>query len=176
MHRTRPHRPLRGPLGSTVLVALVAAVALAGCGDDADDGGSTSTTASSTTSSSTSTSSTTPSSDPTTEAGAVPAGDRTIRLRIGAEVVELVPESCSSGSETSIELTAQDAGSNTLRIQAQDGTGGVTYRGPSQDREGAARSVAVQADGTFEVAGIMSIADDSAPEPDELTITGLCAP
>jgi hypothetical protein len=157
----------------TVLVALVATVVLVGCGDDAEDDAASSTTASSTTESTTTAP---PTSDPTTTESGLSAGDGTIVVTIGTAQLALTLQSCTSGSESALELTAQDSSGNTLTVSAQDGTGSVTYRGPSQEREGAVRSVTVQADGTFDVSGIVSIADDSAPGPDDLTITGLCAP
>jgi len=48
-------------------------------------------------------------------------------------------------------------------------------RGSSEDREGTVKAVAIQSDGSFDLTGIMSVADDSAPGPDDMTITGLCA-
>ena len=158
MTRARSLRPL------AVLVVLAAALALAACGDDGDAAAS-STTASSTTEKATT----------TTDGGAAP-GDGSVELTIGTTKVTLTLQTCTSGSEKGLELTAQDESGNTLTVTAQDGTGSVTYRGSSEDREGAIRSVDVQADGTFDLSGIMSVADDSAPGPDDLTVTGLCSP
>ncbi len=154
-------RPLRQ---IAVLVALVATVALVGCGDDSEDGAASSTTASSTTEKATT----------TTEDSSAP-GDGTVEVTIGTEKATLTLQTCTSGSESAIDLTAQDDSGNTLEIRAQDGTGSVTYRGASQDREGTVRELTVQADGTFDLSGILSVADDSAPGPDDLTVTGLCA-
>ncbi|UDY37100.1 hypothetical protein [Dermatobacter hominis] len=158
MTRVRLLRPL------AVLVALAATVVLAGCGDDSDDPAS-STTASSTTEKAT-----------TTTAGESTPGDGSVEVMIGTEKVTLTLQTCTSGSETALDLTAQDESGNTLTIKAPDGTGSVTYRGSSEDREGAVRSVTVQADGTFDLSGILSVADDSAPGPDDLSVTGLCSP
>lgn len=154
-------RPLTVP---ALLVALLGVAAACGGSDEED---AATTTASSTTVDDGATT--------TLDPGAVTGGDAAVVLTIGSTQVELTQDACSSEAEGQIELTAQDSEGNTLTVTATDGSGSAVYRGSSQDREGAARSVTVQQDGTFQITGIMSMADDSAPAPDDLTITGNCS-
>ncbi len=171
MATSSPRNPVRRPLA--VLAAALAGVALVavGCGDDSADS-SSSTTASSTTVS-TAPSTTAASTSSTTSSGAE-VGDGRIQVTIGGEQRTLTIEACTSGDSSSMELTAHDDSGNQMTVKVAGGQGSVTYRGSSEDREGAIRSVDIQADGTFDLGGILSVADDSAPGPDDLTVTGLC--
>jgi len=167
MATSSPRNPARRPLA--VLAAVLAGVAIAavGCGDDSADS-SSSTTASSTTVS------TAPTSTSSTTSSGAEVGDGRIQVTIGGEQRTLTIEACTSGDSSSMELTAHDDSGNQMTVKVAGGQGRVTYRGSSEDREGAIRSVDIQADGTFDLGGILSVADDSAPGPDDLTVTGLC--
>ena len=167
MALSSPRNPVRRPLA--VLAAVLAGVALVavGCGDDSADS-SSSTTASSTTVS------TAPTSTSSTTSSGAEVGDGRIQVTIGGEQRTLTIEACTSGDSSSMELTAHDDSGNQMMVKVAGGQGSVTYRGSSEDREGAIRSVDIQADGTFDLGGILSVADDSAPGPDDLTVTGLC--
>ena len=167
MATSSPRNPARRPLA--VLAAVLAGVAIAavGCGDDSADS-SSSTTASSTTVS------TAPTSTSSTTSSGAEVGDGRIQVTIGGEQRTLTIEACTSGDSSSMELTAHDDSGNQMTVKVAGGQGSVTYRGSSEDREGAIRSVDIQADGTFDLGGILSVADDSAPGPDDLTVTGLC--
>jgi len=167
MATSSPRNPVRRPLA--VLAAALAGVALVavGCGDDSADS-SSSTTASSTTVS------TAPTSTSSTTSSGAEVGDGRIKVTIGGEQRTLTIEACTSGDSSSMELTAHDDSGNQMTVKVAGGQGSVTYRGSSEDREGAIRSVDIQADGTFDLGGILSVADDSAPGPDDLTVTGLC--
>lgn len=111
----------------------------------------------------------------TTSSTVAPTRRGSVEMRIGDQTIALTAESCTNHNGTSIELSATDGSGNTLKVDATDGSGSAVLRGPSQDREGTVRSVQVAADGTFSVAGIVSTADDSAPAPDDFSISGLCA-
>ena len=167
MALSSPRNPVRRPLA--VLAAVLAGVAIVavGCGDDSADS-SSSTTASSTTVS------TAPTSTSSTTSSGAEVGDGRIKVTIGGEQRTLTIEACTSGDSSSMELTARDDSGNQMTVKVAGGQGSVTYRGSSEDREGAIRSVDIQADGTFDLGGILSVADDSAPGPDDLTVTGLC--
>lgn len=167
MATSSPRNPVRRPLA--VLAAVLAGVAIVavGCGDDSADS-SSSTTASSTTVS------TAPTSTSSTTSSGAEVGDGRIQVTIGGEQRTLTIEACTSGDSSSMELTAHDDFGNQMTVKVAGGQGSVTYRGSSEDREGAIRSVDIQADGTFDLGGILSVADDSAPGPDDLTVTGLC--
>jgi len=167
MALSSPRNPVRRPLA--VLAAVLAGVAIVavGCGDDSADS-SSSTTASSTTVS------TAPTSTSSTTSSGAEVGDGRIKVTIGGEQRTLTIEACTSGDSSSMELTAHDDSGNQMTVKVAGGQGSVTYRGSSEDREGAIRSVEIQADGTFDLGGILSVADDSAPGPDDLTVTGLC--
>ncbi|HPG15910.1 MAG TPA: hypothetical protein P5193_11595 [Microthrixaceae bacterium] len=167
MALSSPRNPVRRPLA--VLAAVLAGVAIVavGCGDDSADS-SSSTTASSTTVS------TAPTSTSSTTSSGAEVGDGRIQVTIGGEQRTLTIEACTSGDSSSMELTARDDSGNQMTVKVAGGQGSVTYRGSSEDREGAIRSVDIQADGTFDLGGILSVADDSAPGPDDLTVTGLC--
>lgn len=167
MALSSPRNPVRRPLA--VIAAVLAGVALVavGCGDDSADS-SSSTTASSTTVS------TAPTSTSSTTSSGAEVGDGRIQVTIGGEQRTLTIEACTSGDSSSMELTARDDSGNQMTVKVAGGQGSVTYRGSSEDREGAIRSVDIQADGTFDLGGILSVADDSAPGPDDLTVTGLC--
>ena len=167
MALSSPRNPVRRPLA--VLAAVLAGVAIVavGCGDDSADS-SSSTTASSTTVS------TAPTSTSSTTSSGAEVGDGRIQVTIGGEQRTLTIEACTSGDSSSMELTARDDSGNQMMVKVAGGQGSVTYRGSSEDREGAIRSVDIQADGTFDLGGILSVADDSAPGPDDLTVTGLC--
>ncbi|HMR96045.1 MAG TPA: hypothetical protein PKE05_10930 [Microthrixaceae bacterium] len=167
MATSSPRNPVRRPLA--VIAAVLAGVALVavGCGDDSADS-SSSTTASSTTVS------TAPTSTSSTTSSGAEVGDGRIKVTIGGEQRTLTIEACTSGDSSSMELTAHDDSGNQMTVKVAGGQGSVTYRGSSEDREGAIRSVEIQADGTFDLGGILSVADDSAPGPDDLTVTGLC--
>lgn len=167
MALSSPRNPVRRPLA--VLAAVLAGVAIVavGCGDDSADS-SSSTTASSTTVS------TAPTSTSSTTSSGAEVGDGRIQVTIGGEQRTLTIEACTSGDSSSMELTAHDDSGNQMMVKVAGGQGSVTYRGSSEDREGAIRSVDIQADGTFDLGGILSVADDSAPGPDDLTVTGLC--
>ena len=167
MALSSPRNPVRRPLA--VLAAVLAGVAIVavGCGDDSADS-SSSTTASSTTVS------TAPTSTSSTTSSGAEVGDGRIQVTIGGEQRTLTIEACTSGDSSSMELTARDDSGNQMTVKVAGGQGSVTYRGSSEDREGAIRSVDIQADGTFDLGGILSVADDSAPGPDDLTVSGLC--
>ncbi len=168
VHRQSLNRAVVRPIA--VVAVLVSMVGLAvACGDDSgDDAAASSTTASSTTvDGATST---------TLDPGEAAGGDAAVVLTIGGDRVELTQDSCTSEAAGQLSLTAQDSEGNTLTVTATDGAGSAVYRGSSEDREGAARSVVVEQDGTFQVTGIMSVADgDNAPGPEDLTITGTCS-
>ena len=167
MALSSPRNPVRRPLA--VLAAVLAGVAIVavGCGDDSADS-SSSTTASSTTVS------TAPTSTSSTTSSGAEVGDGRIQVTIGGEQRTLTIEACTSGDSSSMELTARDDSGNQMTVKVAGGQGSVTYRGSSEDREGAIRSVDIQADGTFDLGGILSVADDRAPGHDDLTVTGLC--
>ncbi len=95
-------------------------------------------------------------------------------MHLGDRTVALTSESCSSDNQTSVKLSATDGSGNTLTVDASYGSGSAVFRGPSEDWEGSVSSVQVSADGTFSVGGKISVADDSAPAPDVLSVTGLC--
>ncbi|MBS1836559.1 MAG: hypothetical protein JST64_02555 [Actinobacteria bacterium] len=176
MHRV--DRPQARPFldrrsARTVTAVLLAAVAVLAVACGSDDTASTTTAKASASSSATSRPATSP--PPTTSTTLAGTTRGSVQLHIGATAIALTSESCTSGTPTSIELTATDASGNTLKVDATDGSGSASLRGPSEDREGTVKSVQVGADGTFSVSGIMSVADDSAPGPDDLAISGLCA-
>lgn len=147
-----------------LLVAAAPALVAASCGGS--DESSSSTTAKASTSTSAKEASTS-----TTQAG---TRNGSVEVRIGDTTVSATVEKCSNRNTTSLDLTASDSAGNTLTVKATDGSGSVTYRGGSEDREGTVRSVQVESDGTFSVSGVLSTADDSAPAPDDLSISGLC--
>jgi len=105
-------------------------------------------------------------------------------LVVAGQERSLTLQSCRSDSDTAIDLTATDDQGNTPVVHGSGGSGSgasnadsdlsITYRGASEDREGTARSVEIRADGSFDLSGILSVADDSAPGPDEFTMTGSC--
>lgn len=167
MALSSPRNPVRRPLAVLSIALAGVALVAVGCGDDSADS-SSSTTASSTTVS------TAPTSTSSTTSSGAEVGDGRIQVTIGGEQRTLTIEACTSGDSSSMELTAHDDSGNQMTVKVAGGQGSVTYRGSSEDREGAIRSVDIQADGTFDLGGILSVADDSAPGPDDLTVTGLC--
>ena len=167
MATSPPRNPVRRPLAVLSIALAGVALVAVGCGDDSADS-SSSTTASSTTVS------TAPTSTSSTTSSGAEVGDGRIKVTIGGEQRTLTIEACTSGDSSSMELTAHDDSGNQMMVKVAGGQGSVTYRGSSEDREGAIRSVDIQADGTFDLGGILSVADDSAPGPDDLTVTGLC--
>ncbi|MCB9375263.1 MAG: hypothetical protein H6515_05280 [Microthrixaceae bacterium] len=167
MALSSPRNPVRRPLAVLSIALAGVALVAVGCGDDSADS-SSSTTASSTTVS------TAPTSTSSTTSSGAEVGDGRIQVTIGGEQRTLTIEACTSGDSSSMELTARDDSGNQMTVKVAGGQGSVTYRGSSEDREGAIRSVDIQADGTFDLGGILSVADDSAPGPDDLTVTGLC--
>ena len=167
MATSPPRNPVRRPLAVLSIALAGVALVAVGCGDDSADS-SSSTTASSTTVS------TAPTSTSSTTSSGAEVGDDRIQVTIGGEQRTLTIEACTSGDSSSMELTAHDDSGNQMMVKVAGGQGSVTYRGSSEDREGAIRSVDIQADGTFDLGGILSVADDSAPGPDDLTVTGLC--
>jgi len=167
MATSPPRNPVRRPLAVLSIALAGVALVAVGCGDDSADS-SSSTTASSTTVT------TAPTSTSSTTSSGAEVGDGRIKVTIGGEQRTLTIEACTSGDSSSMELTAHDDSGNQMTVKVAGGQGSVTYRGSSEDREGAIRSVEIQADGTFDLGGILSVADDSAPGPDDLTVTGLC--
>ncbi len=167
MALSSPRNPVRRPLAVLSIALAGVALVAVGCGDDSADS-SSSTTASSTTVS------TAPTSTSSTTSSGAEVGDGRSQVTIGGEQRTLTIEACTSGDSSSMELTARDDSGNQMTVKVAGGQGSVTYRGSSEDREGAIRSVDIQADGTFDLGGILSVADDSAPGPDDLTVTGLC--
>ncbi len=167
---------------SVAAAAAAAAVRLGAVAGGEDDSATSSTTASSTTlprtSSSTSTSSSVPSG---VGSGAVAttttpgSGDSAVIVRLSGAERSLTLQNCTSPNAATIDLTAQDSSGNTLTVKVANGAGSAVLRGSSEDREGAVKAVTIQSDGSFVLTGIMSVADDSAPGPDDLTITGLCS-
>lgn len=173
MATSSPRNPVRRPLAVLSIALAGVALVAVGCGDDSANSSSSTTASSTTVSTATSTSSVDSSTSSTTSSGAE-VGDGRIRVTIGGEQRTLTIEACTSGDGSSMELTAHDDSGNQMTVKVAGGQGSVTYRGSSEDREGAIRSVDIQADGTFDLGGILSVADDSAPGPDDLTVTGLC--
>ena len=167
MALSSPRNPVRRPLAVLSIALAGVALVAVGCGDDSADS-SSSTTAGSTTVS------TAPTSTSSTTSSGAEVGDGRIQVTIGGEQRTLTIEACTSGDSSSMELTAHDDSGNQMMVKVAGGQGSVTYRGSSEDREGAFRSVDIQADGTVDLGGILSVADDSAPGPDDLTVTGLC--
>ena len=167
MALSSPRNPVRRPLAVLSIALAGVALVAVGCGDDSADS-SSSTTASSTTVS------TAPTSTSSTTSSGAEVGDGRIKVTIGGEQRTLTIEACTSGDSSSMELTAHDDSGNQMTVKVAGGQGSVTYRGSSEDREGAIRSVEIQADGTFDLGGILSVAADSSPSPDDLTVTGLC--
>lgn len=163
--------PLR--ILSAALVALLASgLVVTACGGS-DDSSSTTAVRASTGSGAT----TVRGGASSTSSSTSVAGTRngSIALRVGDRSVALTSESCSNTGPTSLELTATDASGNTLTVDATDGSGSATYRGPSEDLEGTVRSVQVDADGTFSAKGVMSVADHTAPGPSDLNVSGSCS-
>lgn len=169
----------RGHLLGGVAVASGVVLALtlvaSSCGDTEGSASTSTTSKAPTAPTSTTTTKSTSTTTTTSTTAATGTPNPRITLRFGNQVVALSSGSCTSTGPTSLELDAADDSGNTLTIHAIEGVGSATYRGPSADREGSVRSVQVGADGTFSVAGIMSVADDSAPGPDDLAVTGPCA-
>lgn len=174
-------RPFRRP--ALTLLAVVASLAVMACGEEVDGAGTTTVAPTTATTASTSTSTTTTAGtsggtgssmpEPTATSGTVNPDE--VDLFLGAEQRKLLIDGCTA-SEGSLELTAKDPAGNTLTVTVHDGAGGVTYRGPSEDREGSVRSADVRADGAFVLRGIISVADDSSPAPVGLQVAGRCTP
>lgn len=163
-------------LVSAIVVAVFLALLIAGCGEDVDDA-SSSTTATSAKVTTSSTTTAAASSDPTavgeTTTTIGTSDPSAMDMFIGSEQRALTIQSCTA-AVGSLELTATDAAGNTVTVTVQDGTGGVTYRGPSEDREGSVRTSDIRTDGSFTASGIMSVADDTAPAPAQLQFAGRC--
>ena len=145
MATSSPRNPVRRPLAVLSIALAGVALVAVGCGDDSADS-SSSTTASSTTVS------TAPTSTSSTTSSGAEVGDGRIQVTIGGEQRTLTIEACTSGDSSSMELTAHDDSGNQMTVKVAGGQGSVTYRGSSEDREGAIRSVEIQAD-AIEICG-----------------------
>lgn len=83
-------------------------------------------------------------------------------------------QSCHISDDKSIEVKAHAGAGTVLSVKVANGSGSVVWRGSPTDREGTVNAVTIQSDGTFRLAGIISVADDSAQVTEDLTISGRC--
>jgi len=164
---------------AALALVMVGSVALGACGEESDSAASSTTATSEKVTSTTATTSTTAgASDPGAESTTTLSGTTNpdqLDMYIGSEQRLPMIDQCAVGTG-SVELTATDPAGNTLTVTVHDNSGGVTYRGPSEDREGSVRTADIRPDGSFVLDGIISVADDSSPAPVGLQIAGRCTP
>ncbi len=111
------------------------------------------------TDSSTSTTATSPPDEPVAEGKAV--------LTMSTGITRMEITSCSSGGESSINVSAKDDDGDVFEVKARNDLGVVTYRGPQETREGTIVRVTVGSEKGFNVVGALN--------GEEFTFTGKCA-
>lgn len=158
---------------ATGVAATVAVLSMVGCSkDESDDTLVTSSTSSSTSEPTTTAAPTTASPESSTTAApettAAPAttepGDLVVGkavLTMGTGVTPMDIKSCSTTGESSINVVAEDEQGNEIDVRARNDVGVVTYRGPTESREGTTVRVTVGSDKGFNVLGGLNGAEFS---------------
>jgi len=162
--RRRPFAPsprrfpgrFRGLFSILVAGLIGLAFVAAACGDEDDSSQDTTTTTTTT----------------TKEADDFAPGTGLVTTSDGLDASLTVHE-CTSGGETDIRFEAVSPDGGKLVVIADGNQKSITWRAPSDEREGTVETVQVGDTGNFTLTGKLTIADDTAT-PATFELVGTC--